>query len=149
LCSGLQLTDPIEIPENRAYRDTSVLHQKYVVEWATLTQIAKEFLCSRSAVVKALVKAGIPLRQQSKEGCLPRSVGYGTVIVEGRRVPSQVEERVIKTITSLRRDGLSFDKIADRLTQLGIPTKTRRKKWNGGCIRAIILRHAQQGVHSA
>ncbi len=109
------------------------------MERATLAQIAEEFSCSRAAVRLALTKAGIPLRHRSAAGGVDAGLSFGTMVIKGRRVPSQAENRVIEVIQALRQDGLSFDKIAERLTQLGIPTKTRRRKWNGGSVRRIYL----------
>ena len=114
-----------------------MLQQKYVVEQASLAQIANELLCSKGAVRGALVRAGIPLRGQGHAA----AVAYGVRIARGRRVQDSVETRVIQAILSLRADGLSFDAIAERVSQLGVPTKTRRLKWNGGCVRTIYLRH--------
>jgi uncharacterized protein (DUF433 family) len=147
LCSTLYLTDIIELPEDRPYQNPIVLHQKYVLERATLAQIAKELLCSRFAVRQALIKANIPLRTDAEYIGGVRTIPYGTAVVKGRRVPSQPELRVIDTIAALRQDGMSFDRIAASLTSLGVPTKTRRKKWNGGCVRAIYLKHGQHSSH--
>jgi hypothetical protein len=145
VCSTIYLVDSIELAGNRAPYDPAVLHQKYVLERATLAQIGKELLCSQGAVRHALLKAGIPLRRRCDPGYLTPGRPYGVAVVKGRRVGSPLEQRVIETIKALRHDGLSFDKIAERLTQLSIPTKTRRKKWNGGCVRAIHVKHDQDG----
>lgn len=117
-----------------------MLRQKYVAEGASLKQIAKELLCSQTAVRDALIRAGIPLRPRGAAGH-SSTVNYGTKLSRGRRAPCAVEAKVVKTILDLRHDGMSFDKIAQVLTKVGVPTKTRRKKWNGGCVRAIYLRH--------
>jgi hypothetical protein len=141
LYSTPHVMDILAISENRPYQNPVVLRQKYVQERVSLGRIAKEFLCSQSAIRLALAKAGIPLRRRAGPDGLAQGLPYGTTIVKGRRVSSQPEQRVIETIQALRQDGLSFDKIAERLTQLGVPTKTRRKKWNGGCVRAIYVKH--------
>jgi len=119
-----------------------VLHQKYVVEGATTAQIANELLCSKSAIRAALLRANIPLQGKGR-GSRTGQVALGIKVTRGRLVQCGAEEKVIQTIADLRRDGLSFDKIAAVLTRVGVPTKTRRRKWNGGCVRAIYLRHSQ------
>ena len=143
LYSKTYLHDFLEVPDNRSYQNPIVLHQKYVLERASLAQIGKELLCSKSAVRRALVEADIPLRDGVGQAKLRCGVKFGTSVVRGRRVADAHELRVVETICALRQDGLSFDRIAARLTQLGIPTKTRRKKWNGGCVRAIFLKKSQ------
>lgn len=134
-----ELIDIINIPEVRPYDDPTLLQQKYIVEKASLAQIAKEFSCSKHAIRNALTRAGIPVRRRAQPGFA--ALGYGTRNVRGRRVDDQIEQRVINSIIELREDGMSYDKIASFLTKMGVPTKTRRRKWNGGCIRVIYLRH--------
>jgi hypothetical protein len=104
-----------------------------------MAQIGKEFSCSKHAIRDALIRAGIPVRRRAQPGFA--SLGYGARNVRGRRVEDQAEQKVIATIIELRDDGMSYDKIASFLTKLGVPTKTRRRKWNGGCVRAIYIRH--------
>lgn len=138
LHSSPKLTDIIYIPEDRPYWNPAALHQKYIVELATMAQIAKEFFRSKGAVRSALIRAGIPIRKGI------RTTGYGVKAVKGRPVGAGAEQKVIDTIVELRDGGMSFDKIAHFLTKMGVPTKTRRKKWNGGCVRVIYLRHREQ-----
>ena len=100
-----------------------------------MSQIAKELLCSKGAVRLALIRAGIPIRKGI------RNTGYGLKAVKGRPADDNVERKVIDTIIDLRDGGMSFDKIAHFLTKMGVPTKTRRRKWNGGCVRVIFIKH--------
>lgn len=138
--SSPKLSDIIEIIEDRRHWNPAVLHQKYIVEKATMAQIAKELLCSKNAVRSALIRAGIPIRKGVK------NTGYGVKAVRGRPAEASSERKVIDTIIELRDGGMSFDTIAHFLTKMGVPTKTRRKKWNGGCVRVIYLRHRQEAA---
>lgn len=53
-------------------------------------------------------------------------------------MPHLAEQRVIKTIMDMRdRHGLSFQKIADFFSGIGIPTKRKQRKWNKEVIRCI------------
>ena len=58
-----------------------------------------------------------------------------TLVLNGR------EQRVIALICRMRRRGMSLQRIAIRLTQFGIPTKTNRsKRWTQQAINVIISR---------
>ena len=104
-----------------------------------MAQIATEFLCSRNSIRDALIKAKIPLRRRCESGH-SSSIRFGTKVVKGRRVTARDEQKAVDTIIELRKDGLSFDRIADCLTRLKIPTKTRRNRWKGGSVRSIYVR---------
>ena len=75
----------------------------------------------------------LPLRVGVGQPKLRCGVQFGISIVKGRGVSDGHEMRVVETINALRQDGPSFDKTAARLTQLGIPTKTRRNKLTEEC----------------
>ena len=42
----------------------------------------------------------------------------------------------------MRKQDLSFSKIAEFLSNIGAPTKTRRKKWHPEVVRQIFLDHS-------
>ena len=115
-----------------------MLQEKYVIQGLSLAKIAGEFLCSKTTIRKALTDAGVPIRERQQKGrsSNPR---YGTRSVKGQRVEHMGEHRVIKTIVEMREEGLSFRQIADFLTKVGVPTKTRRKKWHKEVVRQIYL----------
>ena len=100
-----------------------------------MAQIAKELLCSKTAARAALIRAGIPIRKAIK------TTGYGIKSIKGRPTEAGAERKVIETVIELRDGGMTFDKIAHFLTKMGVPTKTRRKKWNGDvCGKSICGR---------
>ncbi len=63
------------------------------------------------------------------------------VSVDGRNLVSNAEEhKVIRRIMVFRKKGRSPGWIADRLTQIGIPTKQGRKTWSAKVVRTIVKR---------
>jgi DNA invertase Pin-like site-specific DNA recombinase len=71
---------------------------------------------------------GARLRKKAKTGCCEGRKPYG--FFEG-------EESVLNRIKALRADGLGFDRLAARLNQEGIPTRTG-KPWHGVVINRIL-----------
>lgn len=90
----------------------------------------------------ALIRAGIPLRKRQDRG-RPSNINYGKRLVKGQRIEHLAEQRVIRAIIDMNRDGLSFRKIATFLTQIKVPTKRRGQKWHGEVVRNIYLRAKQ------
>ena len=104
-----------------------------------MAQIASVFLCSKNGVRAALLRFGIPLCGRQEKG-RSSNIDYGKRIVSGRRIEPMAEQRVIRTIVDMRRDGLSFGQIAEFLSKIGVPTKKRGKKWHCEVVRIIYLR---------
>ena len=139
LYSATHLIDSIKLPERKPWQNKNVLHQKYIVEGASLAQIASEFLCSKNGVRAALIRFEIPLRERQGKG-RSSNVDYGKRLVQGRRIEHMAEQRVIRTIVDMRNDGLSFQRIADFLSKIGVPTKKKGKSWHCEVVRIIYLR---------
>ncbi len=144
-CSSPQVTDLLPFSQDQPYENQSLLHEKYTVQGLSLKQIARQFFCSKNAVRRALIEAGIPLRKRQEKG-RPSNPRYGSKAVKGHRVDVLAEQRVIKTIVEMRNNGLSFPKIAEFLSGMGVPTKTRRKKWHKEVVRQIYLAHQSPGI---
>ncbi len=133
------LIDSVSLPTKKPWQNKSVLHQKYVVEGVSLAQIAKEFLCSKNTIRGALIRAGIPLRKR-QERRRSSNIDYGKRLVKGQRIEHLAEQKVIQAIVEMRKEGLSFQKIADFLSEIGVLTKKRRQRWHCEVVRNIYLR---------
>ena len=55
---------------------------------------------------------------------------------------NEQEQTVICDIHTMREDGMSFPKIAQHLSDRGIPTKNGNGSWNQSTVRAILKRKA-------
>ena len=56
-------------------------------------------------------------------------------------VPSEAEQAVIRDIHAMRGEGMTLQRIAERLTERGVPTKTgRSKRWGHSAVARLLSR---------
>ncbi len=134
------LVEMIDFIHTPLWKSKTFLEEKYVKNGRSIAQIAAETLSSRDAVRRALIEFGIPLKQKGKPGLSPAQVPYGFKRLEGLLVPHQGEQRVIQSVKKMSRDGLSYRKICDFLTSVGVPTKNQGKGWQPEMIRRLLNR---------
>ena len=134
------VSEMIEFIHTEPWRSRTFLEEKYVKNGRSIAQIAAETLSSRAAVRDALIEFGIPLKQRGKPGLRPAQVPYGYRRSDGLLVPHLGEQRVIQSIRKMSDDGLSYRKICDFLTSVGVPTKNQGKGWQPEMIRRILTR---------
>ncbi len=107
-------------------------------------------------LIRERTKAAMDQKRRRQEQISPSApYGYRFVldrvedrIVQGRRVDhpiyrlasEQHEQQVIVEILTMRERDVSYQKIADALTQRGIPTKRGNGTWNQATIRGILKR---------
>ena len=97
-------------------------------------------LSSRAAIRGALIKFGILVKKQGKPGLRPAQVPYGYRRLDGLLVPHLGEQRVIHSVQKMSKDGLSYRKICEFLTSVGVPTKNQGKGWQPEMIRRLLNR---------
>lgn len=141
--SKSHLFETIDFIHTPPWRSKTFLEEKYVKNGRSIAQIAAEILSSKAAVREALIEFGIPLRQQGKPGLRPAQVPYGFKRSNGLLVPHLGEQRVIESVKKMSNDGLSYRKICDFLTSVGVPTKNQGKGWQPEMIRRVLTRRVQ------
>lgn len=115
------------------------LHQKYIVEELSASQIAAQIFSARSTVVKHLKKYGIPLRSEEESRKLRKGqLGYGERTKNGKPDQHKREIENIKKMQKLRDQGYSYWKIAEVFNSMAIPTKTRKAKWHPTTVMKIL-----------
>ena len=57
------------------------------------------------------------------------------------------EVRVIKAVTDMHQQGLSFRRIAKFLDQIGVPTKCRGKAWHPEMVKRILAANGVKALH--
>jgi hypothetical protein len=62
---------------------------------------------------------------------------YGYKRTKGETVKHKSELRTATVINEMREKGLSFQAIADILSEMKVPTKKKGKKWTKGMVRNI------------
>jgi hypothetical protein len=135
----LETVKTIHVFEPALYLSREFLHQKYCEERLSTSQIAALCFSSRSTILKYMEKHGIARR---KSGASLRRPGYG--LAYGRRVVGRFEMenkremRVIEKMHRMRKQGLSYAKIAIKLNAERIPTKTRRGRWGAKTVHQIL-----------
>jgi hypothetical protein len=128
----------IEFIWRPSYKDEHLLHQKYVVERLSASEIAFENSSSTSTVLKFLRLAKIPIRPADKK--TRRRLSYGEAWKDGRVVPHEREPGNIEKMRQLRVRGFSYWEIADILKGMNISTKTRKGKWHARYVQKLIER---------
>jgi Recombinase len=120
------------------YKDKIFLTQKYIKEGLSITQIASQIFSSRDAVRRGLIEAEIHLRTPHRPHGHPSQAKFGEKVRKGKAVEHMAEQRVVKAIMDMRRDGMTLRQIAAYLTQIGVPTKCRGKGWHPEMVSRIL-----------
>lgn len=128
------------------YKDKIFVHQKYVIEGLSIKEIALQVFSSKEAIRGALRRFDIPIREAHKphHGRVS-SPSYGTKLRSGRASPHVAEQQMIATIKELRAQGLTLRKVAEILTNMGVPTKKRGKSWHPEMVKRILDRQRKGG----
>lgn len=113
----------------RKKKGKDFLEQEYVQNQRSVRDIAKGLGCSHSTILANLKRFGIPIRDAIPNNYKRGQVAYGKRKLRSREVEHKRELEVLAKIQHLRSQGFSNWKIADVLNTMGIPTKTRRAKW--------------------
>ena len=134
-----EICEIIEFPVQPQFLNPSFLHQKYVVEGLSASQISKEIFSARSTVVKHLKNFGIPLRSEEEARKLRKGqLGYGERTKKGKPDKHKRELENIRIMQKLRGQGYSYWKIAEVFNTMKIPTKTRKAKWHPTTVMKIL-----------
>ena len=113
----------------RTHINDDYVHQKYVVEGLNMSQIARELFTSRQNIRARLLKMGFELRSNIDHLQNQKHTKYGYKRVKGKTVKHKTESRTTSVISEMREKGLSFQVIAEILSEMKIPTKQKGKKW--------------------
>ena len=118
-------------------RSKSYPAQCYSSQHLSGRQIAQLAGVSRSAVLTALERCGIPRKGdgRSHPGQLPFGYGY----CDYQLVPNKAEQGVIRLIRRYRAGGLSLRQIAGQLNGRLIYTKNNRV-WHANTVRLVLAR---------
>jgi len=130
----------IDFIHTAPWRSKTFLEEKYVKNSRSIAQIAAETLSSKSTIRRALVEFKIHVREKGKPGLRPAQAPYGYRRLNGLLVPHLGEQRVIEAVKRMSSDGLSYRKICELLTGIGVPTKNRGKGWQPEMIRRLLAR---------
>ena len=134
----------IIIPEETMlplYKNRGFVHQKYVVEGLSIKEIASEIFSSKEAVRNALRRFEIPVREAHKpHNGRVSCQKYGTKLRSGRASPHVAEQKMIETIKELRAQGMTLRKVAEILSNMGVPTKKRGNRWHPEMVKRILDR---------
>ena len=118
----------------------NVLKQKYLTNYLSIREIAKEFSCSKTKIRDLLLKYKIPLRQPSRYHQRYDSRTYGKKKINGKTIDHKRELKTIETIKKLYIKGINPNTIAKVLSTMKIPTKQRKKDWHHHTIINLLKR---------
>lgn len=129
------------------FKNRDFLYEKYVEKGWSASQIAEEVGSVASTVVRHLKALSIPLRTHQRP--LQRRPGhglaYGRKVIERSEQVHQAEMVSIAKMTELRAQGFSYWKIADIFNSMGVPTKTRKAKWQAATVMKILKGQDRSG----
>ena len=97
---------------------------------------------SRSTISKYQKRYGIPTRKVGSNRKRTRGVAFGEkILVDGKIIKVAGEQRVLSAIHAWRKQGKTFQEIADTLNELGTPTKTGKGQWHRKTIQQLLFRN--------
>ena len=129
------------------HRDSSFLHEKYIKEGLSPEQIAARFFSptlTRKTIIRHLKAAGIVLRKEDQRSTGPLPYGYRWSKLKA--VQHKREQSAIYRIRKLREQGMSYQKVAEVLNTMEVPTRTGKGKWHGNQVFEICQR--EKVLHS-
>ncbi len=123
------------------FKDESVLRSLYLDKMLSPVEIARQLASSRQSVKKYLLSFGIPLRAEDQRRMCRRRFEIRSS-AESAAQPSKAAQETLRTMCSLRAQGLSYEKIATVLNEMGRKTKTGKGKWYANTVFKILHRKA-------
>jgi hypothetical protein len=120
------------------FKNKNFLTQKYVLEGLSARQIAKEIFSSKTAVLEALVRFGIPIREPHQHHGHPSQPRYGKRFHKNKLIDYKVEKNIASIIKDLKAQGFSLRRIVRMLNTMAIPTKCRGKAWHPEMVRRVL-----------
>jgi len=120
------------------YKNSFFLQRKYISFGLSARQIATEIFSSKTAVLNALARFGIPVRDPHFNHGNPSQPRFGKRFQKRYLIDDAIEQRVIQVVSELRAQGLSFRKIAKVLTKMRVATKCLAKSWHPEMVRRIV-----------
>jgi hypothetical protein len=127
----------IPLPGLAQLRSKSYLEQLYAGRHLSARQIARLTDVSRSVVLAALDRSGIPPNGHSRTH--PGQLPFGYDYQNYRLVRNQDEQGVIRLMQQGRAGGLSLRQIAGLLKQRLVPSKSSGV-WQANTVRLILAR---------
>ncbi|MBE3063539.1 MAG: recombinase family protein, partial [Spirochaetes bacterium] len=131
------IEDTIPLPSLLRLRSSSYLEALYSKQHLSAREIARLAEVSRSMVLEALDRFGIPQNgnRHKRVGPLP----FGFDYLGHQLVKNGTEQAAIRMMRQYRAGGLSLREIAGNLNQKLIPTK-QNGIWQANTVREILAR---------
>ena len=127
------------IKSNFVNLSKAVLHENYVEKGLSVRQIGVLHGVSKTKVLDALKREGIPVREKGSTASRPSNPPYGKRHYKGRLVDCPREKKIVALIHRLhKKEKLTFRAIARRLAELKIQTRSGSTKWHHFIIRSIL-----------
>jgi hypothetical protein len=120
--------------------DDNYVQLQYTQNGLNMTQIAALLNTSRHKIKASLVRSGVEFDLSAKQKETLRHLKYGYKRERKKAVEHKAEQRAILVIQEMRKQGLSFQAIADILHQMKVPTKMNGKRWTKGMVRNVYLK---------
>jgi len=143
----------------RSCRDWNSLIERYFAGKASLLSVDDKIdtqTASGRVVLNLLVaisqwereaigeRTSVALRHRMKEGIRVGAPPLGSRIENGRLIKDEAELRAVTLALHLRGKKMAYQRIANELERLNIPTKRGATRWHSETVRQIIRRHSQE-----
>jgi hypothetical protein len=131
------IEDIIPLPPVLSLRSKGVLEALYTRDQLSARTVSRIAGASRSGVLKALDRFGIPRNDGGRKRTGPMAFGFDDI--NHQLMNNGTEQAVISLMRQYRAGGLSLREIAGNLNQKLIPTK-QNGIWQANTVRKILAR---------
>lgn len=114
---SLEIVENLQLKPAPKHLDEAFLTELYVNKGLSLRQISKKLGVSRNIVRKQLYSNYISIEKQGKK---------------------TIKESTLKMIFKFREEGMSYQKIANKLEELNILNRKNGKRWYSKTVRDLV-----------
>jgi site-specific DNA recombinase len=116
--------------------DTATAMGKFFLTvMGALAQMEREVVGERTSAALAYKKS-----QGDTLGKIP----YGYMRLDGKLIEDQQEQKVLRRIRRMRKDGMSYQAIAQHLNQSGVPPRQKQAHWQPSSVHYILNRRKKR-----
>ena len=127
-----------DLPGKLVLSSEAFLREFYIEKGLSAAQIAHEIVSSKTAVLNALRRFDIPIREPHLSHGRKSQLKFGEKKIKGQITDHLKEQSIIDIIRELHEKGLTLRHVCKILTKMKIPTKNKGKKWHPEMVRRIL-----------
>jgi DNA invertase Pin-like site-specific DNA recombinase len=107
----------------------SAMGKFFLTIMGAMAQMERELISERTSTA---------LQYKKSQGQSLGKIPFGYSRIDGKLVPNNTEKNIIQRIKRWRKNGLSYDKIANLLNEKGIKPKHQKSLWHGSTVHFLL-----------